>query len=336
MFGVGEFEPAVGLTQLQLAARVTGAFERVLAEEFFECGEPFVPLRRSHPHSVNHRVVVGEWPERQRRPGIHHQPQPAVGIVLVTGKPILDLGASDNLLVAVSEIRGVGLSPHGDIALGVLVGDAHPLRRGRPQHLHTTRQRHQTLHLRGIRALLHAASPGLYVLDLVGGELLHRRGIHTGTPRRGGQQERPHPTRKTTGFVVGTIVQVVGEGDRVRLGFQPGFLLQLISPVGAAACSDECVASSQVQPEPRGGQLPGHGRQPQGDLCELNGGGVEVDAVDAVQRDPRLHPLQLQLELRRRNPLIQLVLLLFEIQVGELVDGLDGERARAQCGLEHA
>ena len=307
-----------------------------MAEEFFECGEPFVPLRRSHPHSVNHRVVGGEWPERQGGPGIHHQPQPAVGVVLVTREPILDLGASDNLLVAVSEIRGVGLSPHGDIAFGVLVGDAHPLRRGGPQDFDAPRERHQPFHLRGIRGFLHAASPGLYVLDLIGGEFLDRRGIHTGTPRRGGQQEGPHPTSKPSGLVVGTIALAVGEGDRIGLGFQPGLLFQLTGAVGAAACSDECVASSQVQPEPGGCQLPGHGRQPQGDLCQLDGGGVQVDAVDAVQRDPRLHPLQLQLELRRLDPLIQLVLFLFQIQVGELVDGLDGERAGTQCRLEHA
>ena len=91
-----------------------------------------------------------------------------------------------------------------------------------------------------------------------------------------------------------------------------------------------------MQPEPRGGQLTGHRRQPQGDLCQLNRRGVQVDAVDAVQRDPRLHPLQLQLELRRWNPLAKLVLLLFQIQVGELVDGLDGERAGTQCRLQHA
>ena len=59
------------------------------------------------------------------------------------------------------------------------------------------------------------------------------------------------------------------------------------------ARADQRVAAAQVQAEPRRLQALDHGVEPERDLGELDGGGVEVDAVDLVQREVRLHLLQL-------------------------------------------
>ena len=73
---------------------------------------------------------------------------------------------------------------------------------------------------------------------------------------------------------------------------------------------------------------PGHHRvQPERDLGQFHGGGVEVHPVDLVQRDRRLDPLQFGRVLVRVDPLAEFGLAAAQVLLGELPDGLDGERA---------
>ena len=90
---------------------------------------------------------------------------------------------------------------------------------------------------------------------------------------------------------------------------------------------------TQVQAEPRGLQSPVHHVQPDGDLGQLDGRLVEVDAVAVMQGDVRLDPLQGQSTLLRFEPITCLFLAQPQIQGGELVDGLVEERARAKRRL---
>ena len=88
-------------------------------------------------------------------------------------------------------------------------------------------------------------------------------------------------------------------GTSFGRGRQPGLLGQLGRRVHRAAGADQRVAAAQVQAEPRGLQAGDHGVEPQRDLGQLDGGGVEVDAVDLVQGEVGLHLLQLARGTRR-------------------------------------
>ena len=68
--------------------------------------------------------------------------------------------------------------------------------------------------------------------------------------------------------------------------------------------------------------------QPEGDLPELGGQRVEVDAVHVVNGEVVLHPLSLRLVLVGRYAALQLLLLALQVGVSELVDRLVEERSR--------
>ncbi len=75
------------------------------------------------------------------------------------------------------------------------------------------------------------------------------------------------------------------------------------------------------------------GVEPEGDLGELEGDGVLVDAEDVVVGDVHLHSLELVAVARLGDALAQLLLALGEVALGELVDGLVEEGCAAHGGL---
>ncbi len=91
-----------------------------------------------------------------------------------------------------------------------------------------------------------------------------------------------------------------------------------------------------MQAEPGGRQAFDHGVEPEGDLGEFDGGGVEVNPVDVVERQVRLDLLQLTWVVVRVDALAfgrQFLLAALQILLGELADRLDGERAGAEGRL---
>ena len=100
-----------------------------------------------------------------------------------------------------------------------------------------------------------------------------------------------------------------------------------------AAGAYQAVAGGEAQAEP--GALAGlvEGGKPEGDLGELDGGGVQVHAVAVVGGEAGLHPGLLALVVLGRDGLGPLLLPGLEVGVGQLVHGLDEEGARAHGGL---
>ena len=82
-----------------------------------------------------------------------------------------------------------------------------------------------------------------------------------------------------------------------------------------------------MQAEPRGLQALHHGVEPERDFGQLNSGRVEVDAVDVVEGEVRLHLLKFLGVLLWVDAFAQLLLATVEVLGRELPDCLDGERA---------
>ena len=141
---------------------------------------------------------------------------------------------------------------------------------------------------------------------------------------------RPSVCRAVVSFVISSAMPVSGTSVGRRL--QPGLVVHLGARVHRAAGADQRVAAAQVQAEPGRLQPGDHGVQPERDLGELDGGGVEVDAVDLVQGDVRLDPLQFGAGTPRgRSSAPSSSWRRRQVLLGELADGLDGERPGARA-----
>ena len=145
-----------------------------------------------------------------------------------------------------------------------------------------------------------------------GARCLGLLGVDGRAPALGGQQEvvdaarrGPRPDRRPSRAI----------GERMVLGdvVEPGLLVDLARAEQGAAGADQGVAAAQVQAEPGGLQALAHGVEPQRDLGQFDGGGVEVDAVDLVQREVGLDLLQPPRVVVGVDPVAELVLALREV-----------------------
>ena len=95
----------------------------------------------------------------------------------------------------------------------------------------------------------------------------------------------------------------------------------------------EAVPGDELVPEP-GDRVAGVDRvEPEGDLGQLDGGGIQVDAVDVVVGQVGLDLLLLEEEVVVRDPGSRLSLLPFEKRLCQLVDRLVGESAAPERRL---
>ena len=146
--------------------------------------------------------------------------------------------------------------------------------------------------------------------------------------------------------VDGAVGALGAERDAGGDGRLPGRLaaLALAQELGVehlSAGADERVAGGELEAEPghegRGGAgvrvVAVDGAEPERDLGQLDGDGVEVDAEDVVVGEEHLDALALAGVAVRVEGLAELGLLAAEVGVGELGDGLVEEGGRAHGGL---
>ena len=112
-----------------------------------------------------------------------------------------------------------------------------------------------------------------------------------------------------------------------------------------ATATDYRVSALELGAEPRdvrlvavlSGRQPlaADGTEPERDFREVCGGRVQVNAEDVVVRNHHLDAGLLSRILLNRDGALQLPLLLLEVDVGKLVDGLVQERGRSHRRLAH-
>jgi len=354
--GLGEAEVQVlGGVELRpvpcCAERLLGggalAEVEVAAEEPLTSGDPGVQVGWGDAGGV------GERPEPQGAPGVHHPAEPLVGAVRV-GERLLDLVPEHG-----GGAFGLVEPPQGNVPARFGLGDLQPAQRQRPQRLDAGGQLGE-----GVQLLLGGlggdpAAPGLERLGGVRGEADGLAGFDGRAPAGGGQQEvvevggvegsRHGPSflgaysTSVGGSFLGVYsTDVAGFGTLSHRPFfrgqrevggwggQPALVVDLGAGVDGVTGADQGVAAAQVQPEPGGLQAGDHGVQPQRDFGELDRGGVQVHPVDLVKGDRGLHSLQFQRVGVRVDPPAQLGLAAGEVLLGELPDRLDRERSRPE------
>ena len=176
-------------------------------------------------------------------------------------------------------------------------------------------------------------TPRLERLGVVGAQLFGLPAVGDRTPAVTGQKEVVH----LGGVALGG--QPVGEGAiggwlHVALaGFGPRAVLQLAHLPGGTPGADQAVAPPQLKAQPRRLQAGVHGVEPQADLGQLDGGGVEVHPVALVQREVGLYLLEFAEVGVGVEGLPQLGLAALQVLGGQLVDRLVEERPGAQGRL---
>ena len=153
-------------------------------------------------------------------------------------------------------------APDVDVAADLVFRDAHLGKRDRPQGLHACGEVGQLLRLLlGGGLSGDGPSPRLHGLDLVDGQLLQILRVRRSSPGGGGEQEL---VDAASGVDVLGLAGIDSLGQvlyrlSARHGGEPLALLQLRGGVGGAQRADERIAAAQVQAEPRGLELAGHG-----------------------------------------------------------------------------
>ena len=135
------------------------------------------------------------------------------------------------------------------------------------------------------------------------------------------------------GRTVCHLLDHAGQRDVGRCRLQPRLVVHLRAGVHGSPGADQGVAAPQVQAEPRRLQARDHRVQPEGDLGQFDGGGVEVYPVHLVQRDGGLDPLQFSRVRVWVDPLPKFGLAAAQVLLGKLPDGLDGERSGTERRL---
>ncbi|MCY1009721.1 hypothetical protein OV079_29985 [Nannocystis pusilla] len=125
----------------------------------------------------------------------------------------------------------------------------------------------------------------------------------------------------------------VGQRNRGRFAAGPAAGRERIECEHCPPGADQAVAHGDPQSQLRRDRAGVEDIQPQRDLAELGGLRVEVDAVAVVDREVVLHPLALVGVLLGGDRAAELGLLALEVGVGELIDGLVEEGARAHRRL---
>jgi hypothetical protein len=191
-------------------------------------------------------------------------------------------------------------------------------------------QRCQALVVGLVGRLEDGVAPRLERLGLVGAQLFGLLAVGDRTPAVAGQEEVVH----LGGVALGC--QPVGEGTiggwlHVALaGFGPRAVLQLAHLPGGTPGADQAVAPAQLKAQPRRLQARVHGVEPQADLGQLDGGGVEIHPVALVQREVGLHLLEFAQIPVGVERFAQLGLAALQVLGGQLVDRLVEERPGTQ------
>ena len=247
------------------------ALARMAAEDHREGVGPL--LRAS---AARRPAVLGQRPEPQRTPGVHDAAQPPVGAVRV----------GERLPRSPRVTRSVGSAgPGGTLGVGCPTAGCRGGSARRRSPVGASRSA--------------TAARTRWPRSTSGRPACGRLGAHFAPVL---QRARPRPGRASlTSLRVGRRAPAVGGEQEVvdAAARSPATVVRSPStpttspgPPSARTCrrpasrrehgaarTDERVAAAQVQAEPRRVQALDHGVEPERDLGELDGGGVEVDAV---------------------------------------------------------
>ena len=270
-------------------------------------------------------------PEPQGAPIVHRKLETRVraSVALMFGKVILGV---DGILLADGVVRGlrsVAPAPQLKRVARLTLHATLLLYLSGPQLVHRARKTSQALYLAFLIGARELFLPVLDASQGLGLQLLHGL-VVVSAHGRIAHKEVVHAmalgTARFIPYALGLFVpplRALGPACKVALG------------IAAPARSYEGVSAMQLVAKPRHETVAADGVQPQRDLSQLHGYGVEVDAVHVAVSYVHFHALQLVLALLGWDGLAKLGLAQAQVSLGQLVDGLVQEGGAAHGGLYH-